>query len=109
MTVRYLRHEVNGRTVVVGYEVRIHTCILTDFPCDFEGEFTIPSAVCIDGKQRIVTGISDLAFIGCSGLTRIVVPDSVLFIGKYAFSGCSDLTYAAIPRSVDVSSVAFAD
>ncbi len=47
-----------------------------------------------------VTKISDSAFSGCVGLTRINIPDSVESIGKYAFSGCSGLTNITIPNSV---------
>ena len=38
-----------------------------------------------------MTNISDLAFSGCSGLTSIVIPDSITSIGDVAFSVCSDL------------------
>ncbi|MBQ4586458.1 MAG: leucine-rich repeat protein, partial [Clostridia bacterium] len=32
------------------------------------------------------------AFSGCSGLTSVVIGDSVTSIGSFAFSGCSGLT-----------------
>ena len=40
------------------------------------------------------------AFSGCTGLTSIVIPDSVTKIGNYAFEGCTDLTSIVIPDSV---------
>ena len=40
------------------------------------------------------------AFRGCSGLTSIVIPNSVREIGSSAFSGCSGLTAISIPNSV---------
>lgn len=38
--------------------------------------------------------------MGCSGLTRITIPDSVMSIEEGAFKGCSGLTSIAIPSSV---------
>lgn len=37
-----------------------------------------------------VTNIVDYAFVGCTGLKSVTVPESVEFIGRYAFSACSD-------------------
>ena len=48
------------------------------------------------------------AFEGCSGLTSITIPDSVMSIGSSAFDGCSDLTSITIPDSVmSIGKVAF--
>ncbi|MBR3530106.1 MAG: leucine-rich repeat protein [Bacteroidaceae bacterium] len=40
------------------------------------------------------------AFYYCSGLTSIIIPNSVTHIGTYAFEGCSGLTSIVIPNSV---------
>ncbi len=47
-----------------------------------------------------VTSIGEDAFYGCKGLTSIVIPDKVTSIGNYAFSGCTGLTSIVIPDSV---------
>ena len=47
-----------------------------------------------------VTSIGYRAFEGCSGLTSVTIPSSVTFIGDYAFKNCSGLTSVTIPNSV---------
>ena len=47
-----------------------------------------------------VTSIGAGAFLGCSLLTEVTIPDSVTSIGRYAFYGCSGLTKISIPDGV---------
>ena len=61
------------------------------------GELTIPSQ--LNGKT--VTNIGNYAFVGCSGLTGVTIPDGVTSIGQYAFQNCTGLTGTlTIPGSV---------
>jgi hypothetical protein len=64
------------------------------------GEVTIPSSMTIGGNTYTVTGIGDLAFNKCSGLTAIHLPESVTSIGNSAFASCSSLTSINIPDGV---------
>ncbi len=47
-----------------------------------------------------VTTIENVAFAGCSGLVDVVIPDSVSEIGQEAFADCGNLTSITIPQSV---------
>ena len=63
---------------------------------DYAGKLNIP----IVYQNLPVTSIGEHAFSGCSGLTSVEIPDSVVSIGGYAFYGCSKLTSVEIPDSV---------
>ena len=55
---------------------------LIKFPCNFSGEFTVPSSV---------TTIEELSFDGCTGITGVQIPSSVTTIGHWAFRNCENL------------------
>ena len=66
----------------------------------YKGSVTIPSAVTYNGTTYPVSTIGDNAFDGCSGLTSVIIPNSVTSIGYGAFFNCSGLTSVTIPNSV---------
>ena len=56
-----------------------------------------------------VTSIGADAFLECSSLNGITIPNSVTSIGNYAFSNCPNLTDIAIPNAVEsIGNYAFA-
>ena len=57
------------------------------------GDVVIPSEVVdSEGVKHKVTSIGDSAFMKCSNLTSITIPDSVTNIGKDAFSICRSVS-----------------
>ena len=60
------------------------------------GAVTIPST--INGLP--VTSIGGYAFVDCTSLTSVTIPDSVTSIEDYAFLDCTSLTSVTIPDSV---------
>ena len=66
-----------------------------------EHEVVIPDTVSnatID--ERTVVAIGDEAFLSCTLITSVVIPDTVTSIGNWAFAGCSSLETIVIPASV---------
>lgn len=65
------------------------------------GVLVIPDTItAINDSNYIVTSIGDSAFIGCSSLTNITIPNSITSINIDAFARCSSLTNINIPNSV---------
>ena len=68
----------------------------------YSGNIAIPETVEYYGVTCSVTSIGYEAFLDCSGLTSVTIPNSVTYIGNYAFSRCSGLTSVTIPNSVTI-------
>ena len=78
---------------------------ITDYPTDATGEISIPDT--IDGRS--VTSIGFIAFMNCSSLTSVTIPNSVTSLADGAFQNCSSLTSVIIPDSAtSIEEFAFA-
>lgn len=73
----YYNFDTSNKTATVTYRPS------SDSPA-YSGAVSIPATV-TDGQTYDVTSIGDGAFIGCSGLTSIEIPNSVTSIGQTAF------------------------
>ena len=64
------------------------------------GDVSIPGNVADGTSTLTVTSIGAEAFLGCTRLTGVTIPQGVTDIGFAAFHSCSDLTSVIIPESV---------
>ena len=64
-------------------------------------DVVIPDKITFNGKEHSVTGIGANAFSNRSGLTSVVIPNSVDVIGDYAFQNCTNLTSIVIPETIE--------
>ena len=74
-------------TVAVTYQGTSYS----EYMDKYTGSVTIPDKVTYNGKTYSVTSIGDYAFLYCSGLTSVTIPNSVTSIGQSAFYGCRGL------------------
>ncbi|MBR6845850.1 MAG: leucine-rich repeat domain-containing protein [Bacteroidaceae bacterium] len=88
----YYNKNSDGTSVTVTYKSTSYK--------SYSGSVTIPSQVTYSGKNYSVTRIGNQAFLRCTSLTSVTIPNSVTSIGYYAFYGCSGLTSVTIPNSV---------
>ena len=70
-------------------------------PNCYAGDVEIPEKVSFDGTEYTVTAIEGAAFGNCDGLTSVIIPKSVTFIGEYAFSRCKSLTAIVLPDALE--------
>ena len=61
---------------------------------------TIPEQVNYNSANYNVTEIGKKAFIDCTKLTSVTIPDGLLTIGEEAFNGCTALTAIVMPNSI---------
>ncbi|MBP5714461.1 MAG: leucine-rich repeat protein [Prevotella sp.] len=64
----------------------------------------IPATITHKGEEYTVTKILNRVFGGWNGLTSVIIPDGVTFIGYGAFNSCYNLQEITIPASVTVIS-----
>ena len=81
------------------YSIKDGNATLTKWTKDVT-TVNIPASITYKETSYPVTVIATSVFYGCTGLTEVVIPDSVTSIGSSAFSGCTGLTSVIIPNSV---------
>lgn len=85
-------YDISGTNVGVTYKNTSYN--------SYSGTINIPATVTNGGTTYNVTSIDPSAFMNCTNLRRVVIPNSVQYIMNDAFKGCSKLTNITIPASV---------
>lgn len=66
----------------------------------YSGDIIVPHTVEYSDITFTITRLGDKAFMYCSEMTSIQIPNTVITLGSYIFYGCSKLTSLSIPASV---------
>ena len=97
-TIAFAKTEIDGIYYNLNDETK--TAEVTSSSNKYSGNITIPEKVTYNATEYSVTSIGTWAFLGCSSLTSITIPNSVTSIGNRAFYKCTSLKSITIGNSV---------
>ena len=67
---------------------------------DLQGDVVVPATIRYDGQTYKVASIGAGAFMECTNISSVTIPNSVTSIENSTFEGCTRLTSITIPSSV---------
>ena len=82
-------YSISGTNVYVTYKDTNYN--------SYSGTVNIPATVTYDGTTYNVVQINPSAFKNCTGLIRVVLPNSIKYLMNNAFEGCTGLTNITLP------------
>ena len=89
-------YKITSSTVPQTVEVTYKTTSYNSY----SGSVTIPSSITRNGITYSVTSIGNRAFLDCTELTSVTIPNSVTKIGWYAFKNCSKMISFSFSEAV---------
>ena len=84
------------------YDEDNHTATVTGHLPNIAGDLEIPSSIYHQGSTYSVTAIDGNAFINCSPLTSVTIPDAVTIIESRTFEQCTGLTSVNLPNNLAI-------
>ena len=93
-TIDGIEYEYNPSELVA--EVRI---------CRTTGDIEIPETITVDGITCTVYRIGPNAFQNITGVTSVVIPNTVTFIWSNAFENCTDLTSVTLSENPALTNI----
>ena len=88
--------EANTADVNITYDMMSPTEARVGSNSGMTGALEIPATVYHQGTNYNVTSIAEGAFQNCTGLSSVILPESITEIGAEAFSNCSSLSSVTI-------------
>ena len=85
-------YDISGTNATVTYKNTSYN--------SYSGTVNIPATVTNNGTTYNVTSIGPSAFQNSTGLKRVVIPNTVVYLMNNAFKGCTGLSNITIPASV---------
>lgn len=85
--------ETTGDFAINGLEYDFYSTgvMLVGYNSSCQGDVVVPSSVTYKGESYKVLELSDYSFQGCTALTSIELPNSLIRIGSKSFYGCTNL------------------
>ena len=75
-----------------------------------EGEVVVPETIVVEGTTYPVIAVAPLAFLMCTLLTRVTLPEGLTHVGDFAFVGCRGIQELELPSTLTaIGSGAFID